>query len=503
MRFQNLTLCCTLVSMVCFSCTPKITQDKTKALTSSDSKKVTTPVVIVGGGLTGLMTAYELNKAGISSIILEEKEDIGGRIETINHQNQTTAESELEEFFATGPVTALLKELQLPLVEDTAHSSVIIDGKVYVYKGNGDRDEYLNGIFTADEKAAFLKWNQRTVALYNDLQATVAKGEPLSPELKELMTISFADYVKQGHLPRKVSEWIRITLEPDIATEWTEISALDGIDEMHIFLDTPAGFGEKNYHIAGGNSTLPDMLAQKLPPGSIRKNCHVAQVTQTKDRVTVNFMGEDQEPQSITAQYAVVTVPLSSINKIKFQPSLDAMRQKAIDTTRFGIYVKIHFCTDRDVEKTWAQYQNGRLFTLLTDSHAGSIYNASSFKEHLGPQDPLVITLLIQGKYAKDLMNMSSIQTADVLKKNVNGLFPHFSDHVTLTSAFTYPNAVAYWPLALKRSRFDDLAVQLRKPFGRVFIGGDTTDSSHADGAVKAALRMTHQLEELLKSTAK
>jgi monoamine oxidase len=59
---------------------------------------------------------------------------------------------------------------------------------------------------------------------------------------------------------------------------------------------------------------------------------------------------------------------------------------------------------------------------------------------------------------------------------------------------FVYPQAVAYWPLELGRSRFDELADELRTPQGRVYIGGDTTEDSHSEGAVVAALRMSRAI---------
>ena len=49
---------------------------------------------------------------------------------------------------------------------------------------------------------------------------------------------------------------------------------------------------------------------------------------------------------------------------------------------------------------------------------------------------------------------------------------------------------MAYWPQRCGRSRFDALATALRAPHGRVLIGGDSTDASHSDGAVRAAQRM-------------
>jgi monoamine oxidase len=48
----------------------------------------------------------------------------------------------------------------------------------------------------------------------------------------------------------------------------------------------------------------------------------------------------------------------------------------------------------------------------------------------------------------------------------------------------------------LRRSRFDELADALRKPHGRILIGGDSTDSSHSDGAMRAAGRMATWITE-------
>jgi monoamine oxidase len=39
-------------------------------------------VVVVGGGITGLATAYEVQKAGRSVVVLEASDYVGGRIMT-------------------------------------------------------------------------------------------------------------------------------------------------------------------------------------------------------------------------------------------------------------------------------------------------------------------------------------------------------------------------------------------------------------------------------------
>jgi protoporphyrinogen oxidase len=49
-------------------------------------------VLIIGAGLSGLLTAYRLKQAGIPSKVLEARSRIGGRINTVNGSNDTPVE---------------------------------------------------------------------------------------------------------------------------------------------------------------------------------------------------------------------------------------------------------------------------------------------------------------------------------------------------------------------------------------------------------------------------
>jgi monoamine oxidase len=53
----------------------------------------------------------------------------------------------------------------------------------------------------------------------------------------------------------------------------------------------------------------------------------------------------------------------------------------------------------------------------------------------------------------------------------LDALFPGVRRHIKSAEIFVYPHAVAYWPLKLGRSRFDELANELRRPEGRLYIG--------------------------------
>jgi len=105
-----------------------------------------------------------------------------------------------------------------------------------------------------------------------------------------------------------------------------------------------------------------------------------------------------------------------------------------------------------------------------------------------------VLTLLLHALYARDLMNKPADEIRERAIDALEALFPGARGYVKSAETFVYPQAVAYWPLEQERSRFDDLANELRKPQGRLYIGGDTTEDSHSEGAVVAALRISKDI---------
>jgi monoamine oxidase len=92
------------------------------------------------------------------------------------------------------------------------------------------------------------------------------------------------------------------------------------------------------------------------------------------------------------------------------------------------------------------------------------------------------------------MLSMNADGMREHAVRSLDAILPGIATHVKLVEIFPYPTAVAYWPLSLGRSRFDDLAQALRTPEGNIWIGGDTTENSHSEGAVQAAYRMAAQI---------
>jgi monoamine oxidase len=438
-------------------------------------------VVIVGGGLAGLVAAYELHERGVPVVVLEAGDRIGGRVATINFADGATAEGAMEEFWDTSPAYPLLHELGLPLVQQPAPSSVILGGRLHPYGPCGYGDDLDGG--TARD--AFARWN--------GVVGRVLDGS--STHLERLMRTSFASFVGRAALPALVREWIRVVVESETAVEWDRIAALDGIEEMSPFVTTPARpIGHGNVRVAGGNERLIEALAARLPGDAIRLGCRVRQVAHDPRRATVAYEDHRGRRRVEHGHHAILTPPLWSLGAINLDPALDRRSRAAITSSASGSYVKVVLRLRHDRVRVW-QRHGDHPFPLLTDGPAGCVY----FSDGRSHDRDHVVTMLIHGRHARALTGHPHGQivahgVAALARltdaRSGEPLLGGVTAAVTGALVFDHPHAVAYWPHALRRSRFDHLADALRAPHGRILIGGDSTDSSHSDGAVRAGQRM-------------
>jgi monoamine oxidase len=82
-------------------------------------------ILIIGAGLSGLLTAYRLKKEGIPFKILDARDRVGGRINTIFGTNDTPTEMGATWFTSQHKhLIALLKELKIEYFEQHMDSSV-------------------------------------------------------------------------------------------------------------------------------------------------------------------------------------------------------------------------------------------------------------------------------------------------------------------------------------------------------------------------------------------
>ena len=199
----------------------------------------------------------------------------------------------------------------------------------------------------------------------------------------------------------------------------------------------------------------------------------------------------------------MVTTPVWTLPELGLDPGLDPPSRHAVALTGAGTYVKVVLRLRERIGRLW-DCHGGGAWTLLTDGDAGCVYALGDGSD--GGDEPdgrdEVVTMLIPSAPARALTGRPcqqiaarAIRSLDQLVARTPGgpagrLCAGVAGAVTDVRVVDHPRAVAYWPQRCGRSRFDALAAALRSPHGRVLIGGDSTDASHSDGAVRAAQRM-------------
>lgn len=434
-------------------------------------------VLIVGAGLSGLSAAYHLKKAGKHPVILEMSPHIGGRIRTAHYADNAYAEIGLEEFWENNPAIDILHQLNIPLETSyTSFSSFYYQGKLYPFTHDSNL-QFLASFIDADEMRAYKLWDRRMVELYHQLDQ-----RPLPETLMALKDISFADWIKNtSGLSPKTQEFVRIETEPEYATSWHKISALDGIAEWHLF----SGEGLAPRHVVGGNQFAAQAIADFVGGDNIRLNQLVTHIK--ADDIGVEVTSTDQasfQQRVFRAKYVITAIPLFRLNDIQFSPPLSIERQQAIQTQAAGAYFTAHVLAESNARQFWTQ-NDVSLLPILTDGPLGVIYEGNS-----GSGQDVLLNLLVTGTDAERFNSRISApdEIQETLLQTFDKQWPGFRKLVKQMTFYRYhPLAIASWPVG--RSRYDGLSDALRQPQGRVYFAGDFTEDTHSNGAAVSALR--------------
>jgi monoamine oxidase len=449
-------------------------------------------VVIVGAGLSGLTTAYELKKAGLTYHLLEMEPRVGGRVRTGTYPDQAQAEVGLAEFWTGNPAIELAQELKVPLEKvEPGLSSFVVDGKTYPFTTYQSNQEFIQSALN-DDFPKYMEWDTRMETMIHALE----EGPP-SAEMMALKDISFYDWLeKQPELTPLSRAMIRAVVEPEIGTDIRRISALDGIAEWHLF----AGKGATPWHCVGGNQKLPEAIASAVGRENITLNAQVTNVIDGDQGVEVRAVDtSDFNNHTFKARYCVLTVPLYRLFEIQFSPRLSDEVYKSVHSQGWGAYFTAHCILKKEAEKYWT-VDGVNILPLLSGQPLGVIYPGHAPVDG----DKIMVNLLVTGasaeQYNSRMRSFDDVQ--EMLEKGMEDAFPGITPMIERWTFYRYhPRAIASWPV--KRSRFDELSNVMRKAHGHLYFAGDFTESSHSDGAMKSAYRVSGQIKERAEKEVK
>jgi monoamine oxidase len=444
-----------------------------------------TEVIIVGAGLSGLASAYELKKAKVPFHIVEVGPRVGGRVRTVTYklkgQPDIRVDSGMEEYWQSNPAVELIKELGLPYTEGGAFASLMLEGALRLNLETPDA--FQKKIFTRAEYESLQAFHAKVAPWIQEMRS----GQRLRPELMKLKDISFEQFLGEQGLTSKVRNWIRISVECEMGTHWDRVSALDGLAEFGIFLWN----GERSHRVTGGNDNFTQALAKAVGTGHISLNHRVTRIASNPGQgVEVQFLDIARNRNGIIkGRYVICTIPLFRLFEVQFVPPLSAQKQEAIRTQTWGSYFKSHVFLPAKSARFWTTTNGESMLPILSDSELGVIYDGNPDQK----EPTKVISMLIHGDTAEsfNLLPLDVIRTR--LLDALDRFWPGISKEVINVEFYRFhPRAVAAWPVG--RSRYDELSNEIRTPENSVYLAGDFTESSHSNGATLSARRVVQHI---------
>lgn len=312
--------------------------DAKRSLGSSQAREC--DVVVVGAGPAGLMAARTLRAAGLSTIVLEARDRVGGR----------TWSQEIDGAFLeiggqwVSPDQTVLLELLEELGMET-FSRYREGASVYLDR-SGVRHEFTGEMFPASEQT--VAEMERIIGTLDELAASIGPQEPWShPAARELDTVTFNEWLRSQTEDEAARENIAIFLAGGMLTKPDHaFSALQAV-LMAASAGSFSNLVDEDFildrRVVGGMQSVSEAMHAGLPEDSVQLSSPVRTIawdpaggaTVFSDRLTVR------------AREVVVAVPPNLYSRISFEPPLPRLQHQMHQHQSMGLVIKVHAVYDR------------------------------------------------------------------------------------------------------------------------------------------------------------
>lgn len=264
-------------------------------------------VAIIGAGVAGLTLASLLEDAGLTIVLLEARDRIGGRIHTV-HDPLSPVPIELGTEFVHGRPPELWREIQAGRLR-----AVKVEGD-HIYRGWDNASERDDGIEAIDR--------------------LLTGAEPDVDE-------PFSRFLERTRLSDEAKRAVTGYIEGFNAASKDVVGVLGLIRQQRAEDEVD---GDQLFRIFDGYDAVPLLLFRSLrEPGSLRLNTVVEHVKWQRGLVRIHARSAlGQELAPLSARFCAITVPLGVLqsNAIPFDPDPPAIR-RAVDQLVMGDVVRV------------------------------------------------------------------------------------------------------------------------------------------------------------------
>lgn len=466
-------------------------------------------VVIVGAGLAGLCAAYELEKRGHTTVILEaDPSHIGGRVRTLRFSNGLYGEAGAMRIPLKHELTRdYVKEFELPLrrfVDPNPEAYYYVRGHKKRLKDVKKLNQYF--ALSGWEKTATPEelWKKAVLDRLSALTAS-EKADLLSPvfttdAVRTLDQLSLQQLCLEAGLSQEAIALLNLTYTVET---YMPLAATE-----NLLIDLNELYDHEFYEIVGGCDRLPAAFVQRLR-SKPALGCEVVCLEQDplNRRAAAIYLNEGRLKRA-EGDFVLCTLPFPVLSRLEIDPPFSVAKQRAIHELNYESSTKVLAVVNQRFWETDDKIFGGCTYT---DLPTALIYypsdNADTKDSNISNGPSVMLASYTLGQAARRLTMLSPDEQASYVIRNLTHVHPQIRQPGMLqrTVSWSWDNhrwsggAFAYY----LPGQYSALHQHVIAPEGRIHFAGEHASLAHSwmQGALESALRAVREMLVSANST--
>jgi monoamine oxidase len=303
-----------------------------------------TDVAIVGAGLAGLTAAYELERLGLRTHVLEARDRVGGRVLS-QRVDDGVAIDQGGQFVGPPREGPWLMDELCRLVGAERFATHDRGDRLVLVGGRRRRYRDLAPSMPLHAAIELIHTKNRLERLARE----VPPGEPwLAPQAQALDRQTYATWIERNVRTRQSRALLRMATQTLYAADPAELSLLHALAYVrstgrgHLTFLARIARGHQQEQIRGGAQSVPRKLAARLE-AAVTLQAEVRKVeVHRADAVTLTTPSA-----TLTCRRVVIAVPPVLAGQIDYRPSLPPARRAAASSFRGGTVITASIVYER------------------------------------------------------------------------------------------------------------------------------------------------------------
>ena len=444
-------------------------------------------VIVIGAGLSGLGAALLLQDAGLNVQVIEGRNRIGGRVESLRNIPGSPEVGGT----AFGPGYARLVDAAnkygtelidiTPITPYFFDRQLVLDGEII---SKDDWPTHPKNPFP-EQARQIMPWAYipMSLARSNPLQTPEAWRAPENAKYD----VSFNEFLQQtGMSPETIQ--VAYDTSPSWGSSSHDVSALMPLSAYFFSgMQRQLASGSKisGYTAKGVNQSIPEGMANALD-NEVRLNQEVIGMRSDKNGAEVHCA----DGTVYRADHVICSLPCSVLKRVRIDPLLTGQQATAVNTLTSQVINQLHLIAKKPF---WED--DGMTPNMFSNSLAGMVLG-----EHKGeqPEDITSLTCWIRGHHASWMDQIPEQQAIAAVIADVERLRPAAKGQLEVggyKSWYRDPFASGDWAV-WQPGQITEFAADVAIPHGRIHFCGEHTALSNRgmEGALESGERVAFEV---------